>query len=263
MLSFWTFLPPKDGFPKAKALAEKALEIDDSLAEAHVSLAFAIFCYDWDWAAANKEFKTAIQLNPGLAHAHHWYSIFLIAMERHEEAIIEITKALDLDPMSLGINLSVGSAYYYMRHYDKATEVFKKTIEMDSNFGQAHYLLARAYSMMGKNAEAVSASLIAKKQGILWADAVLGFVYGITGHKDKARALIQELEVLSKTRYVPPSTFAEIYGGLGEIDKVFEWVDKGFEERETAMPYFKVMPEVDIIRSDPRYKKLLKKLKLV
>ena len=263
LLTFWTFLPPKDGFPKAKALAEKALGIDGSLAEAHVSLAWTIFCYEWDWAVVEKEYKTAIQLNPGLANAHHWYSIFLSVMERHEEALFEIKKALDLDPMSLMINTNVGLLYLHMRRYDKAVEVLKKTIEMDSNFGQAHYMLARTYLAMEKYAEAFSAALAAKKHGIRWADAELGFVYGKTGHKDKARALLQELEVLSKTRYVPPTTFAAIYSALGEIDKAFEWVDKGFEEREIAMPFYKVMPDFDDCRSDPRFEKLLKKLNLI
>ncbi|MCJ7679945.1 MAG: protein kinase, partial [Candidatus Aminicenantes bacterium] len=263
ILSFWTFLPPKDGFPKAIALAKKALEIDGTLAEAHVSLAFPIFLYEWDWAVVEKEFKLAIQLNPGLANAHHWYSIFLSAMERHEEALSEIKKALDLDPMSLMINMNVGTIYHHMRHYDKAVEVLKKTSEMDPNFGQAHYSLARVYMAMEKYDETVSESLIAKKQGILWAAATQGFAYGKTGHKDKAGALLQELKVLSKTRYVPSINFAFIYAGLDEIDKAFEWVDKGFEEREIVMPFLKVMPDFACFRSDPRFEKLLKKLNLV
>jgi len=263
LLSFWSFLPPKEGFPKAKALAEKALEIDGSLAEAHVSLAYIIFCYEWDWAAVEKEFKMAIQLNPGLANAHHWYSIYLSAMERHEEALFEIKKALDLDPMSLMINMNVGTIYHHMRHYDKAVEVLQKTIEMNPNFGQAYYSLAKVYSAMGKYTESVSASLTAKKQGILWADAVLGLAYGRAGQKDKARALLKELKVLSKTRFVPPVNFAAIYVGLGEIDTAFEWIDKGFDEHETVMPFYKVAPDFDNYRSDPRFEKLLKKLNLV
>lgn len=263
LLSFWTFFAPKDGFPKAKALAEKALEIDGTLAEAHVSLAWTIFCYDWDWAEVEKEYRMAIRLNPGLANAHHWYSIFLSAMERHEEALFEIKKALDLDPLSLMINTNVGLLYLHMRHYDKAVEVLKKTMEMDPNFGQAHYTLAKTYWAMEKYAEAVSASLIAKKQGILWADGIQGCAFALSGQKDKARVLLQELEILSKTRFVPPTALVAIYAGLGEIDKAFEWMDKGFEERESGVPFYKVTPEWDLFRSDPRFEKLLKKLNLV
>ena len=160
------------------------------------------------------------------------------------------------------INMNVGTIYHHMRHYDKAVEHLQKTIEIDPSFGQAHYSLAKVYMVMGKYEESISAALTAKKHGILWAGATLDFAYAKTGQKDKARTLLKELIVLSKTRYVPSINFAFIYAGLDENDKAFEWLDRGYEERESGNPFSKVMPEFDCFRTDPRFEKLLKKLNL-
>jgi len=262
ILGFWCFLPPKDSFPKAKALAEKALEIDEKLAEAHASLAWVQFTYDWDWASAESEFKKAIKLNPGYAMAHNWFGGYLTAMGRHDEALKEIERAQELDPLSLMINNNRGMVYYHQRSYDQAIEQGQRTIEMDQTFSQAHYQTARAYYMKGMYKEAIAAAQKAYELGLPWGSIALGWAYVLSGKKDKAEELLHELEEVSKKRYVPLSSFGWLYLGLGNLDRFFELYEKAYEERDPTLPWFEVMPECDVIRSDPRFTELLKKMNM-
>ncbi len=262
ILGFWCFLPPKDSFPKAKVLVEKALEIDENLAEAHASLAWVQFSYDWDWASAESEFKKAIKLNPGYAMARHWFGAYLSAMGRHDEALKEMKRAHELDPLSLMINNNIGLIYYHQRLFDKAIEQTQKTIEMDQTFSQAHYQIAKAYGMKEMYKEAIAAGRKASDLGLPWGFAVLGWAYALSGDRDKAEELMQELEEVSKKRYVPLSSFSWTYLGLGDKDRFFELYDKACEERDPALPWFKVSPECDVVRSDPRFTELLKKMNM-
>jgi len=262
LLGFWCFLPPKDSFPKAKALAEKALEIDENLAEAHASLAWVKFSYDWDWASAESEFKKAIKLNPGYATAHNWFGCYLTAMGRYDEAHKEMKRAHELDPLSLMINNNIGLIYYHQRHYEKTIEQTKKTIEMDQTFSQAHYQIARAYYMKGMYKEAIAAGQKAYELGLPWGSIVLGWACVLSGKKDKTEELLHELEEVSKKRYVPLSSFGWLYLGLGNLDRFFELYEKAYEERDPTLPWFKVMPECDVVRSDPRFTELLKKMNM-
>lgn len=259
---FWGFLSPADSFPKAKALAEKALKIDETLAEAHASLAWVRFAYDWDWDSAENEFKKAIKLNPGYAMAHHWYGVYLTAMGRHDEAHEEMKRAHELDPLSLMINLNIGLVDYNQRHYDMAIKQTEKIIEMDQTFGQAHYQMAKTYGMKGMYKEAIGAARKAYDLGIFWAGGVLGWAYGLSGRKDKTKELLYELEELSKKRYVPLTTFYWLYLGLGDLDRCTELFEEAYQARDTATPWGKASPECDVLRSDPRFRKLLKKLNL-
>jgi serine/threonine protein kinase/tetratricopeptide (TPR) repeat protein len=260
LLGFWCFLSPKDTFLKAKALAEKALEIDNTLAEAHASLAFINFSYDWDWSAAENGFEKSIKLNPGYATAHHWYGVYLTAMGRHEEAFKEMRRAQELDPLSLMINLNVGMILFNQRQYDKAIEQYRKTLEMDQRFSQTHYQLAKVYGMKDMYKDATDEALKAHNLGLPWASAVLGWVYGIAGERDEAEKLLQEMEELLKKQYISSMSLYGIYLGLGDLDKSIEWLEKAYNGRDPAMPFLKVSPEFDVIRSDPRYKALLKKI---
>ena len=262
ILGFWAFLSPPDSFPKAKALAEKALKIDESLAEAHASLAWVRFAYDWDWVSAESEFRKAIKFNPGYAMAHHWYGVYFTAMGRHDEALREMKQAHELDPLSLMINLNIGLVYLNQRHYDKALDEFKKIIEMDQTFSQAHYQMAKAQGMKEMYEEAIGAARKAHSLGLPWGTGALGWVYGLSGKKDKTKELLQELEELSKKRYVSLASFIGLYLGLGDLDMVFEIFEKAYETREPHIPFLKVTPEWDPIRSDPRFRELLKKLNL-
>jgi TolB-like protein/Tfp pilus assembly protein PilF len=262
LLGFWCFLPPKDSFPKAKALAEKALEIDETLAEAHTSLAWIRFVYNWDWPSAESAFRKAVKLNPGYAMAHHWYGAYMSAMGRHDEGLKEMKRAQELDPLSLMINTNIGLIYYFQRHYDKAIEQSKKTIEMDRTFSQAHYQMAKAYGMKGMYKEAIAAARKAYDLGLPWGAAVLGWAYALSGNKDKAKELLHELEEVSRKRYVPLTNFSWLYLGSGNSDRFFEVYEKAYEARDPALPFFKASPECDAVRSDPRFTKLLKKMNL-
>jgi len=261
MLSFYGWSAPKDTVPKAKALAKKALEIDETIAEAHASLGFISMVYDWDWLTAENSFKRAIELNPGYATAHQWFAHYLTAMERHEEALKEMRFAQELDPLSLVINTLLGWTFYHQGDYDRAVEQLQKTLEMDPNYVQALWNIGRAYTMVGDYENAISV-LQKISQLFPWAASSLGFTYALSGKKNEAEKLIHELEGQSEEKYVPPSAIVCIYIGLGEIDKAFEWIDKCYEGRDGWMTWINVYPEVNSLRSDSRFKNLLRKMSL-
>jgi len=258
ILGFWCFLSPKESFPKAKALAEKALGIDETLAEAHASLAWTKFVYDWDWDSAEDEFKKAIKLNPGYAMAHLWYGAYLTAMGRHDEALKKINRASELDPLSLMINTNIGLVYYNQRDYDRAIEQYKKMIEMDKTFSQAHYMIAKAYCAKKMYEESIAAAQRAHDLGLPWGTAQLVWVYEVSGRQDMAEDLLHELEEISQKRYVPKISFTS----REDFDRTFELFEKAYQERESALPWIKVDPIFDDFRSDPRFNELLKKLNL-
>jgi len=194
--------------------------------------------------------------------AHHWYGVYFTAMGRHDEALREMKRAHELDPLSLMINLNIGLVYLNQRHYDKALDEFKKIIEMDQTFSQAHYQMAKAQGMKEMYEEAIGAARKAHSLGLPWGTGALGWVYGLSGKKDKTKELLQELEELSKKRYVSLASFIGLYLGLGDLDMVFEIFEKAYETREPHMPFLNVTPEWDPLRSDPRFRELLKKLNL-
>ncbi len=259
-------LPPREKMPKAKAAAMKALELDNTLAEAHTSLARVLTVYDWDWTSAEKEFKRAIELNPRYATAHQWYGTHSEAMGRHNEAIAEEKRAQELDPLSLIINFELGLAFYYAREYDQAIEQFQKTLELDPNFPPVYSFLPAAYEQKGMYHEAIAGFQkgMALAAGTEWSFSTcgLGHVYGVSGKKDEARTMLNELKQLSGQKYVTADGIALIYAGLGEKDQAFAWLEKGYEERSFQMAWLKVEPRWDSLRSDPRYADLLRRMGL-
>ncbi|MEW6737955.1 MAG: winged helix-turn-helix domain-containing protein, partial [Acidobacteriota bacterium] len=264
LLGVYIALSPNDTFPKAKAAVQKALEIDDSLAEAHASLGAINLFYEWDWQGAEQEFKRAAELNPSYAYAHQWNGLNLAAMGRIDEAIIEMRHAQELDPLSLIINTNVGWINYYARSYDKAIEQCRKAMEMDANFARAHLRLGMAYGQKRMYPEA-----IAEYQKTLnlsgddpYVMALLGYAYAASGQHDAARKTLNQLQELQKQRYVPPHSIALIYTGLGEKEQAFEWLEKAFRDRSGAMIYLRVEPIFDPLRSDPRLTDLLRRMRL-
>jgi eukaryotic-like serine/threonine-protein kinase len=259
-------LPPREAMPKAKAAAIRALELDETLAEAHVSLARVLAAYDWDWTSAEREYKRAIELNPRYATAHQWYGGYLSVMGRGDEAIAERKRAQELDPLSLVINFELGSAYYYARDYDRAIEQFQKTLELDQNFGPAHLFLPAAYEQKGMYSEAIAEfkNAIPMKGGgePSLSKAGLGHVYAITGRKSDARTVLDELKQTSGKEYLPATSIALIYAGLGEKDQAFVWLDKAYEERAFQMQWIGIEPRWDSLRSDPRFEDLLRRMGL-
>jgi serine/threonine protein kinase/tetratricopeptide (TPR) repeat protein len=258
-----TFLPlaPRDRMPRAKAAARKALEIDDTIAEARTSLARVKWQFDWDWAGAEREFKIAIDMNPECATAHEWYSLFLVAAGRPEEAVAQSKRGQEADPLSLAIHTNAGWVLYLARQYDEAIAQLRKALEMDENFVQAHRQLGPCYLQKGMAAEAVAE--VEKAYELSGGEphdaALLGYAYAVTGHKADAQALLARLQVQSRQQYVSYYYIAEIFTGLGDVDQAFKWLNKACDQREGLLLYLKVYPIFDGLRSDLRYKELVQR----
>lgn len=258
LLGDYMFIPPKAVIPKAKEAAKKALEMDDSLAEAHNSLAYASFIFDRDWASAEKGFKRAIELNPNYAAAHQWYGELLTARRRFDEAIKEIRRAQELDPLSLIINAMSGRTYYYAREYDRAIEQYRKTLEIDPDFFFAYRDLGKVYVQKKIYEEALAAEKKANDE------AWIGIAYAKMGKFDEARNVLENLIERSKRSYSPQLFYkiAILYFSLEETDHGFKWLDAAYEERDSQLLRINVEPIFDGVRSDPRFKAMLKRLGL-
>src|SRR5437588_2172682 len=257
-------LSPSEAIPKAKAAATKALEMDDTLAEAHTSLAYIRLNYDWDWAGAEREFKRAIELDPNYANAQHWYSHYLMAMSRPEESLAESKRALELDQLDLVMNIHLGWHYIYAHQYDLAIAQFRKTLEMDPNYGLTHWYLGQAYALKGMYAEAETELLKAKYllQQNVAVEADIGYAYAASGKGGEAKKAIDELKQSSKQRYISSYYLALIYTGLGEKDSAFEWLENAYRERSDLLIYLKVDSRLDSLRSDSRFAKLVRRVRL-
>lgn len=260
----WQFRAPHEVFPAARVAAYKALELDDTLAEAHTSLAFMKMLYEWDWSGAEREFKKAIALNPSYAPTHLWYAHYLSAMTRFNDAIAEIKQAQDLDPLSLSINANVGLVLYWAREYKQAVEQLEKTIELDPNFGLSYFYLGFPLLEESRYEEAVAAfqKAVETTGGMPLAMIDLGYAYGRSGKRAEAKKVLHEVEAKFKKQYVPLPALAWIYVGLGEFDKVFECLNQAYKERNPLLAWLKIYPEYDGLRSDPRLQNLLRRIGL-
>src|SRR5246500_1604837 len=259
LLGDWQYavMTPKEALPKAKAAAIKALQLDNALGEAHNSLAFCLDGFDWDFDAAGKEFKRAIELNPGYATAHHWYAWHLSLLGRYDEAIVEMRKAENLDPLSLIINADLAELLVLGHSYDESIQQSRKTIEMDPNFALAHNQLAQAYLQKHMNDEAVAelqkaAQLSGGGPTIM---ANLARAYAASGKRSEAIKLLNDLEKRSIHGYSNASEIATIYASLGDTDQAMNWLEKAYEERFN--PGVLLRPGFDPLRSDPRFHNLL------
>jgi TolB-like protein/DNA-binding winged helix-turn-helix (wHTH) protein/Tfp pilus assembly protein PilF len=257
-------LSPKETFSKAKAAAAKALAIDDTLSEAHAALALVHLRYDWDWSATEREIKRAIALNPNYATTYHWYADYLVVMGRLDEAIAQIKRAQELDPLSLIINTVLGLRLYHARQYDQAIEQCQKTLEMDPNFAQAHFALGEAYEQKAKYEEAIAelqkATTLSPSSPFLF--SALGHAYAMSGQAGEAMKILEKLQRLSRQRYVSPHEMAMIYTGLGEKDQAFAWLEKAYADRSWRLPFLNVEPRFDGLRPDPRFADLVRRVGL-
>jgi len=264
LLTVYSDARPRDAFPRAKAAALKALEINETLAEAHNSLAYVYEYYDWNWNAAEAEFKRALVLNPNYATAHYWYGELLGWLGRYEESIQEMKRALELDPLSLIINTGLGYTYLRARRLDQALAQLHKTLELDPNFALAHGILGRAYRVENKFSEAIEEF---KKARELSGDTVnqvanFGIAYASAGKLEEAKRILEELRERSQKQYVSPYWMACLFGALGDTEKFFEFMNKAYEERSDWLIKIKGDPFLDRYLSDPRYQELLKKMGL-
>lgn len=263
LLGTYGSLPPKTAYPKAKAAAVTALGMDDTLAEAHASLGLVRLEYDWQWREAEKEYKRALNLNPGYATAHQWYAEYLTAMGRSDEAIAEIERAHELDPLSLIINAILGWVFYYAGRHDRAIQQFHKTLELDANFARAHFYLGRTYLQKEMFEQAIGEfqKAIDLSRGSPAMVAGLAHAYAVAGQRGKAIETLDDLKELSRRKYLPPYETALIYAGLGERDQALAWLEKAYEERSSLLVFLKADPRVDSLRSNSRFQELVRRLK--
>ncbi len=251
-------ISPQEGFAKAKAAAAMALKIDEKFAEAHASLGHSML-HNWEWAAAEKELRRAIELNPGYPSAHHWYSEHLTAMGRCDESIAELKLAGDLDPLSLVISADLGRALYYAREYGQVMKQEARTLEMDPNFWLSHINLGRSYTQEGMHPEAINELQKARELSVGNTEVLsfLGFAYAAAGKRDEALKTLLELNEQSKRSHVPPYHLAIVHAGLGENDRAFDWLELSFEKHSVDLFTLRVEPMLDGLRPDPRFERLL------
>ena len=257
-------IPPTDAFPKARVAVSRALEVDDSIAEAHASLGHIMFQYDRDWSGAEKEFRRAIELNPSYANAHHWYALSLMWMGRLDEALKEIRQARAIDPLSLVINSNLGFILAAAHQHALGIEQIRKTLDMDPSFGHAHYRLGQIYVFKGMNQDAVVElkKAIALSGDSPRATAELGLAYARLGDTSEALKLLSELRARSRLRYVSPFNMALIYGGLGDNTQTLDWLEMAYKERAPSLNFLTLSPAFDSLRSEPRFTELVKRIGL-
>jgi TolB-like protein/Tfp pilus assembly protein PilF len=255
-------LPPDEGFAKAKASAEIALQIDDEFAEAHASLGHAML-HNWEWNDAEEKLLKAIELNPGYPSAHHWYSEHLTAMGRCDESIAELELAAGLDPLSLVISADLGRAFYYARQYDQVQTQETKTLEMDPNFWLSYLNLGRAFTQQARHTEAITAlhKAFEISRGTE-ALSFLGFAYAASGRTDDALNTLRQLKAEEEKDYVPPYHLAIVNAGLAKLDETFQLLERAFERHSVDLFTLAVEPMFDSIRGDQRYQSLVRRVGL-
>ncbi|HJT65451.1 MAG TPA: tetratricopeptide repeat protein [Pyrinomonadaceae bacterium] len=263
MLVVYGRLQPKEGFPKAKEAAAKALEIDESSAEAHTSMAFIKFRWDWDRAETEREFQSAIKLKPAYAPAHQWYSSYLVAVERFDEAIAEAKRTEELEPLSFVASSHLGWIYYLSGHNDEAIEQCRKILELDPSSFPARRYLGLAYEAKGMYPEAISEFQTGVKlSGSPLMLALLGHAYAVAGKKAEAQQVLNDLQQLPPQRYVSPYTVAAIYAGLGDQEQAFKWLDRAVEERDIWLMNLKVDPVFAKLHSQRSFTDTLARIRL-
>nr|MBA4182398.1 tetratricopeptide repeat protein [Acidobacteriota bacterium] len=255
---------PTEFLPKAKAAAQKAIEIDDRLAEGHTALGLTIFWYDWDWSAAENQFKRALELNPNYADAHLGYANLLSNTGRHAEALAEIKRARELDPLFPFVNAFEGQFLLHAGQTDEALARLQKSFELEPNFWMPHLFASSAYIKKGMYAEAIAEARKARELApfLTIATAYGSYALAKSGKQAEARAELESLLKLSTTRFVPPYHIALIYNGLGERDKTIAWLERGFQQHDPKMAFLKVEPKWNNLRSDPRFVEIIKRMNL-
>ena len=252
----------RDAFPKAREAAQKALSLNNGLANAHTALALVKLEYEYDWAGAEESYHTAIELNPNYATAHHWYAEYLSFVGRFDESIKHIERAFELDPQSLVINTVRGYPYMRSGRCDSAIGYFKKTLEMEPKFPLAHFYLGKCYVEQKQFSEGVKeqlAAISASGESAAFV-AALSFAYAASENKQEASALLNKLKEASRRSYVSPYSMATVYAGLGETDEAFKWLDKAYDDRDYQLPTLKNDIHFAHLRNDRRFATLLERI---
>jgi DNA-binding winged helix-turn-helix (wHTH) protein/tetratricopeptide (TPR) repeat protein len=261
-LGFLSHLSPAASFPVARRHAQRALELDASLAEPHASLGYVKLYYDWDWSGAEAEFKRAVELNSAYAVTHQWYSVLLLAAGRPDEAFREILLAQERDPLSLPINTDVGFHHYYNRRYDAAVKQLSTVLEMKSDFPLAHLWLGRTYQELKQYPRSLEAYRQAGEKLGDWPVVVAarGYVHGVSGNPAEARRDLANLQMQARDRFVTAYGVALVQAGLGDTDAAFAWLENAFAERSHWLVWLRLDPRWDSIRGDPRFERLVARM---
>ena len=251
-------LPPHESFPKARAAAKQALEIDPQLAEAYASLGFIMFAYEWDWLAAEQTHRKAIELKPNYPTAHHWYGELLTTLARFDEAYVELKIAQELDPLSLAINVDLAAAYFYARSYDRSERQLLNLLELNSQFVRAHVVLGKVH--VQKNEHSKGIEVLRRAVELSGQDPVsvsaLAHALAVAGEKRESQALLDSLHECSKYRYISACHVAEVHIGLGQKDVAYQWLDRAYEARDVELVWLKINPVYDALRSETRFQDL-------
>jgi TolB-like protein/Flp pilus assembly protein TadD len=268
-LSYAYAFAPELGLPsdiakgKQKAAALKAVALDDSLPEAHTSLAAALED-EWNWAEAEFQYKRAVELNPNYATARHWHSIYLSVLSRHEEAIAEAKRALELDPLSLIIQANLGGRYLRAGRYGEAIQECQKALDLDSSFVIGHDCLGFAYLQTGRTQEAIAEFQIAARLSHGDPESVsgLGYAYAVSGQSDEASNIVNQMKTSAKDEYIPAYYIAIVKAGLGNKDEALTWLERAFANRSAELPFCNTEPMLLSLRSEPRFRTLLRDMGL-
>jgi len=264
LLGWNSYLPPKDAFPKGKAAAKAALQIDPDLAEAHTALGAVLWLDDWDWEGAEAEFKRSLELNPTYPTANHWYAEYLMTMDRHEEAMVRMQKSQELDPLSLIISVAVGWALYHARRYDEAIEQLRRTLDLDPNYPVTYWILG----LLLRKTRCHESAIHEGEKGVMLSGgsplmrAALAHSLGSAGRTAEARQILDHLAELAQQRYVSPYFFAGIHVGLGENDRAIEYLQKCCEEHSHWLIYLHLDPSMDELRESRGFQDLLPRVGL-
>jgi serine/threonine-protein kinase len=264
VLAEYNVLPAREVMPRAKAAAAQALGLDDTLAEAHASLAWAKFLHDWAWPDAEREFRRALELNPNYAPGRHWYGEYLLAMGRSDQALAELQRAQELEPVNLVVHRALGSTLYLMGRPEQAVEQARKTLGLDPNFAGAHLLLGRAHEARGAFPEAITAyqKALEISEGNSNELAALGRAYAAAGKRAEAVKILAELKERSNQTYVQPVWIAVLHAALREKEEAFQWLQRGLEDRSGWLVYLRIDPVFAPLRSDGRFAELLRRVGL-
>ena len=264
LMPVFASMRPSEVIPKARAAANRALELDDNLAEAHATLAHISAIYDWNWAMAEREYKLAIAISPNYSTAFHWYSLFLMLTGRLDESIRTISKAQELDPLSLAISVNLARVHYYNGELKQAESMLRESLELGPDFALAHLNLPRTLFLQGRIAEAISEAREAVRlsnNDPLYV-ATLGFMCAKGGQPEEAREILDQLATQSTKAYVAPSCLAVVYAGLDERDLMIEWFERAFQDRDAMLVQLLTDPLLADLRSDPRFADLVRRLGL-
>jgi eukaryotic-like serine/threonine-protein kinase len=263
-LGYFGTVAPRETFPKARVAALKALELDSMLPGAHRAIAYEKYYGEWDFAGADQGFRRALELDSTSAQINWHYGMYLTAINRSAEAIARVERAQDLDPLSLIIQAASARSYYNARRYEDAIAQAKSALEIDSTFGRAHFWVGMANEQLGRSDEAIrefETTLSFGGPATIYL-AALGHAYGRAGRRDKALAVLADLQTRAKSRYISPLDIATVYLGLGDTDAIFEWLERAFQTRASALVYLAVDPRYDAVRDDPRFQDLVRRVGL-